>query len=49
VHHTDSACEYAYDRRTHFGMLDKALGGGSVEQLAVTGMKNDGKRIFGFG
>jgi len=26
VHHTDSACEYAYDRRTHFGMLDKALG-----------------------
>jgi len=25
VHHTDAAREYAYDRTSHFGRLDKAL------------------------
>ena len=25
VHHTDAEREYAYDRKSHFGKLDKAL------------------------
>ena len=33
VHHTDAEREYAYDRQSHFGKLDRALGRRYPEQL----------------
>jgi haloacid dehalogenase-like hydrolase len=46
VHHTDAEREYAYDRNTAFGRLDKALDVAAVNKWAVVDMKNDWKRIF---
>lgn len=48
VHHTDSEREYAYDRKTHFGKLDKALDAAALNNWTVTSMKADWKRIFAF-
>ena len=48
VHHTDEAREYAYDRDTHFGRLDKALDVAAANQWTVVDMKRDWKRIFAF-
>jgi len=43
VHHTDAEREYAYDRESHVGKLDKAL-----EQPAwiIVDMKKDWKKVF---
>jgi hypothetical protein len=48
VHHTDAAREYAYDRDTSFGRLDKALDAAALNKWVVVDMKNDWKRIFAF-
>jgi hypothetical protein len=48
VHHTDGAREYAYDRDTSFGRLDKALDAAALNKWTVVDMKNDWKRIFAF-
>jgi phosphoserine phosphatase len=48
VHHTDAEREYAYDRNTHFGKLDKALDAAAVNKWTVVSMKTDWKRIFAF-
>jgi phosphoglycolate phosphatase-like HAD superfamily hydrolase len=48
VHHTDAEREYAYDRNTSFGRLDKALDAAAVNKWTVVDMKNDWKRIFAF-
>jgi hypothetical protein len=48
VHHTDAVREYAYDRDTPFGRLDKALDAAAVNKWTVVDMKNDWKRIFAF-
>jgi hypothetical protein len=48
VHHTDAAREYAYDRDTTFGRLDKALDVAAMNHWVVVDMKNDWKRIFAF-
>jgi hypothetical protein len=48
VHHTDAAREYAYDRDTPFGRLDKALDAAALNKWVVVDMKNDWKRIFAF-
>jgi hypothetical protein len=48
VHHTDAIREYAYDRDTPFGRLDKALDAAAMNKWAVVDMKNDWKRIFAF-
>jgi hypothetical protein len=48
VHHTDGMREYAYDRDTHFGRLDKALDVAAANQWTVVDMKRDWKRIFAF-
>ena len=48
VHHTDAEREYAYDRNTSFGRLDKALDVAAVNHWVVVDMKNDWKRIFAF-
>jgi hypothetical protein len=48
VHHTDAEREYAYDRDTSFGRLDKALDAAAINKWTVVDMKNDWKRIFPF-
>jgi phosphoserine phosphatase len=48
VHHTDAEREYAYDRKSEFGKLDKALDAAAVNNWKVVSMKNDWKRIFAF-
>jgi haloacid dehalogenase-like hydrolase len=48
VHHTDAQREYAYDRDTPFGRLDKGLDAAAVNKWVVVDMKNDWKRIFTF-
>jgi hypothetical protein len=46
VHHTDAEREYAYDRTSEFGRLDKALDGAAINNWTVVDMKADWKRIF---
>jgi phosphoserine phosphatase len=46
VHHTDAEREYAYDRNTEFGRLDKALDAAAENNWTVVDMKNDWKKIF---
>ena len=48
VHHTDAEREYAYDRQSHFGKLDKALDAAALNKWTVVDMKNDWKRVFAF-
>jgi phosphoglycolate phosphatase-like HAD superfamily hydrolase len=48
VHHTDAEREYAYDRQSHFGKLDKALDAAAVNKWTVVDMKRDWKRVFVF-
>jgi hypothetical protein len=48
VHHTDAEREYAYDRDTSFGRLDKALDAAALNKWTVVDMKKDWKRIFAF-
>jgi phosphoglycolate phosphatase-like HAD superfamily hydrolase len=48
VHHTDAEREYAYDRDTEFGRLDKALDAAAVNQWTVVDMKSDWKIVFPF-
>jgi phosphoserine phosphatase len=49
VHHTDAAREWAYDRQSSIGKLDKALDEARAKGWTVVDMKNDWKRIFAFG
>ncbi len=46
VHHTDAEREYAYDRKTEFGRLDKALDAAAANHWTVVDMKADWKQIF---
>ncbi|MFL5188471.1 MAG: HAD family hydrolase [Microvirga sp.] len=46
VHHTDAEREYAYDRNSKVGHLDKALEAASVDRWTVVDMKRDWKTIF---
>ncbi len=46
VHHTDADREYAYDRESHFGRLDKALDEAAGRKWVVVDMKRDWKLIF---
>ncbi|WP_121065143.1 HAD family hydrolase [Chachezhania antarctica] len=46
VHHTDADREWAYDRDSHVGKLDKALDAAPDEGWIVVDMKNDWKRIW---
>jgi phosphoserine phosphatase len=48
VHHTDAEREYAYDRDSKIGRLDKALDAAAVNKWTVVDMKNDWKRVFAF-
>jgi len=46
VHHTDSEREWAYDRASSIGRLDKALDEAKAKKWTVVDMKDDWKRVF---
>lgn len=48
VHHTDAEREWAYDRTSHIGRLDKALDEATARNWTVVDMKRDWKVIFPF-
>ena len=48
VHHTDATREWAYDRKSSIGRLDKALDEAQAKGWTVVDMKRDWKIIFPF-
>jgi hypothetical protein len=46
VHHTDADREYAYDRQSSVGRLDKALDEAKTQGWTVVDMKQDWKQMF---
>jgi len=46
VHHTDTEREWAYDRQSHIGRLDKALDEAKAKDWTVVDMKHDWKVIY---
>jgi phosphoserine phosphatase len=46
VHHTDAEREYAYDRESHVGTLDKALDQADANDWIIVSMKVDWNVIF---
>ncbi len=46
VHHTDAEREWAYDRESHVGRLDKALDKAGQDGWTVIDMKNDWLTVF---
>jgi hypothetical protein len=48
VHHTDAQREWAYDRTSHIGKLDKAWDEAVARGWTVVDMKKEWKRIYPF-
>lgn len=48
IHHTDAAREWAYDRDSSVGRLDKALAEAARTGWTVTDMAKDWKQVFAF-
>jgi hypothetical protein len=48
LHHTDSEREWAYDRESHIGRLDKGLDEAGEKDWTVIDMKNDWKVVYPF-
>jgi phosphoglycolate phosphatase-like HAD superfamily hydrolase len=46
VYHDDADREYAYDRDSHFGRLDKGLNDAPKRGWTIVSMKNDWKQIY---
>jgi phosphoglycolate phosphatase-like HAD superfamily hydrolase len=46
VHHTDAEREFAYDRKSHVGTLDKVLDQAADNDWIIVDMKKDWKTIF---
>jgi phosphoserine phosphatase len=46
VHHTDAEREYAYDRKSHIGRLDRGLDEATKRGWEVASMKDDWKTVF---
>jgi hypothetical protein len=46
VHHTDAEREFAYDRRSHVGTLDRALDEAAPRGWIIVDMMNDWKTVF---
>jgi phosphoserine phosphatase len=46
VHHTDADREFAYDRKSHVGTLDKALDQADANGWIIVDMKSDWKTVF---
>jgi phosphoglycolate phosphatase-like HAD superfamily hydrolase len=48
LHHDDADREYAYDRHSHVGRLDKALDEAKRQGWVVVSMRRDFKKVFAF-
>ncbi len=48
LHHTDEEREWAYDRNSHIGRLDKGLDEATAKGWTIIDMKNDWKTIYPF-
>ena len=48
LHHTDAAREWAYDRQSQIGRLDRGLAEAAKRGWTVASMKDDWSRVFGF-
>ena len=48
VHHTDAEREWAYDRESHIGKLEKGLDDAAKHNWMVVDMKKDWKKIYAF-
>jgi hypothetical protein len=48
VRHTDADREWAYDRESHIGKLDKGLDEAKARGWTVVDMKNDWRKVFTF-
>jgi phosphoserine phosphatase len=46
VHHDDAEREYAYDRKSHIGKLDRGLDEAGARGWTVVSMKDDWKTVF---
>lgn len=46
IHHTDAKREWAYDRNSRVGKLDKALSEAMLKHWLIVNMKNDWKVVF---
>ena len=46
VHHTDAEREYAYDRQSPIGRLDKVLDEANAKGWTIVSMKDDWKTVF---
>jgi len=46
VHHDDAEREFAYDRKSAFGKLDRGLDEGSKRGWTITRMKNDWRAVY---
>jgi len=46
IHHTDTEREWAYDRESHIGRLDKGLDEANTKGWMVVDMKKDWKVIY---
>jgi hypothetical protein len=46
VHHTDAEREWAYDRESHIGGLNKGLDEANEKGWTIVDMKNDWKKIY---
>jgi hypothetical protein len=46
VHHTDAEREWAYDRKSHAGRLDKALDWATKHKWTIVDMKQDWNAIY---
>jgi len=46
VHHDDAGREFAYDRKSHIGRLDRGLDEGPKRGWTIASMKNDWKAVY---
>jgi len=46
IHHTDAEREWAYDRESHIGRLDRGLDEATARGWTVVSMKDDWRRVF---
>jgi hypothetical protein len=46
IHHDDAEREWAYDRESHIGKLDKGLDAAETKDWTVASMKDDWKAIY---
>lgn len=46
IHHTDAEREFAYDRRSHVGRLDRALDEARSRNWVIVDMRRDWRRVF---